>query len=51
VPPTINCDTPDPDLGLDYVPNVGRPHQVHLAMSNSFAFGGNNACILAGNCE
>jgi 3-oxoacyl-[acyl-carrier-protein] synthase II len=50
VPPTLNCDDPDPDVGLDYVPNVGRPHPVKIAMSNSFAFGGNNACILIGDC-
>jgi 3-oxoacyl-[acyl-carrier-protein] synthase II len=51
VPPTLNCDEPDPDVGLDYVPNVGWPHPVRIAMSNSFAFGGNNACILVGKCE
>jgi 3-oxoacyl-[acyl-carrier-protein] synthase II len=50
VPPTINCDEPDPNVGLDYVPHVGRPHAVRTAMSNSFAFGGNNACILIGEC-
>jgi 3-oxoacyl-[acyl-carrier-protein] synthase II len=48
VPSTINCDDPDPNVGLDYVPNVGRQHPVRIAMSNSFAFGGNNACILIG---
>jgi 3-oxoacyl-[acyl-carrier-protein] synthase II len=48
VPPTINCDEPDPDVGLDYVPLVGRQHPVRVAMSNSFAFGGNNACVLLG---
>jgi 3-oxoacyl-[acyl-carrier-protein] synthase II len=46
VPPTINCDNPDPSVGLDYVPNEGRPHPVRYAMSNSFAFGGNNASLL-----
>ena len=51
VPPTINCDDPDPNVGLDYIPNVGRPHPVRMAMSNSFAFGGNNACILVGASE
>jgi 3-oxoacyl-[acyl-carrier-protein] synthase II len=50
VPPTLNCDEPDPDVGLDYVPHVGRPHPVRIALSNSFAFGGNNACILVGDC-
>jgi len=48
VPPTINCDDPDPDVGLDYVPHEGRRHEINLAMSNSFAFGGNNACLLVG---
>ncbi|HEV8070678.1 MAG TPA: beta-ketoacyl-[acyl-carrier-protein] synthase family protein [Planctomycetaceae bacterium] len=51
VPPTINCDEPDPDIGLDYVPLTGRKHLVRIAMSNSFAFGGNNACILLGKDE
>jgi 3-oxoacyl-[acyl-carrier-protein] synthase II len=48
VPPTINCVEPDPNVGLDYVPHVGRAHPVRAAMSNSFAFGGNNACVLLG---
>jgi 3-oxoacyl-(acyl-carrier-protein) synthase len=51
VPPTINCEEPDPNIGLDYVPLTGRKHLVRLAMSNSFAFGGNNACILLGRDE
>lgn len=46
MPPTINCDEPDPDLGLDYVPQVGQPQSIHFAMSNSFAFGGNNVALL-----
>lgn len=46
VPPTINCEDPDPDIGLDYTPHVGRPHNVQFVMSNSFAFGGNNASII-----
>jgi 3-oxoacyl-[acyl-carrier-protein] synthase II len=51
VPPTINCEEADPKVGLDYVPLAGREHPVHIAMSNSFAFGGNNACILLGRAE
>jgi len=51
VPPTINCDEPDPDVGLDYVQNEGREHPVRLAMSNSFAFGGNNASLLVAACS
>lgn len=50
-PPTINCDEPDPNMELDYVPHVGRTHAIRVAMSNSFAFGGNNACVLVGGCE
>lgn len=46
VPPTINCDEPDPDLGLDFVPNIGRPFTTRFAMSNSFGFGGNNVVLL-----
>jgi 3-oxoacyl-[acyl-carrier-protein] synthase II len=49
VPPTINCDEPDPDIGLDYVQCAGRAHPVRTALSNSFAFGGNNASIVLGS--
>jgi 3-oxoacyl-[acyl-carrier-protein] synthase II len=51
VPPTMNCDDPDPSVGLDYVPNEGRPHRVRYAMSNSFAFGGNNASLLVSSAN
>jgi 3-oxoacyl-[acyl-carrier-protein] synthase II len=51
VPPTMNCDDPDPSVGLDYVPNEGRSHRVRYAMSNSFAFGGNNASLLVSACN
>ena len=51
IPPTINCDEPDPEVGLDYVPNVGRPHAIRFAMSNSFAFGGNNVTLLVENAS
>jgi 3-oxoacyl-[acyl-carrier-protein] synthase II len=45
VPPTIHYETPDPDCDLDYVPNEPRTMDVTLALSNSFGFGGHNACI------
>lgn len=46
VHPTINYDTPDPDLDLDYVPNVGKEKMVRAALSNSLGFGGHNASII-----
>ncbi|MEG6584081.1 beta-ketoacyl-ACP synthase II [Dendrosporobacter sp. 1207_IL3150] len=46
IPPTINYETPDNDLDLDYVPNVARKQVVNVAISNSFGFGGHNATIL-----
>lgn len=45
VPPTIHYRTPDPDCDLDVVPNEARQHRVRLALSNSFGFGGANACV------
>jgi 3-oxoacyl-[acyl-carrier-protein] synthase II len=46
VPPTINLDNPDDKCDLDYVPHKSRPLDLNLAMSNSFGFGGTNACII-----
>ncbi len=46
VHPTINLEHPDPDCDLDYVPNQARRVRVEVALSNSFGFGGQNACIV-----
>ena len=46
LPPTINYETPDPECDLDYVPNEPRPQQVEIGVSNSFGFGGHNACVV-----
>ncbi|MBK6848587.1 MAG: beta-ketoacyl-ACP synthase II [Proteobacteria bacterium] len=46
VPPTINYEHPDPECDLDYVPNQPRELRVDAALSNSFGFGGTNACLI-----
>jgi 3-oxoacyl-[acyl-carrier-protein] synthase II len=46
MPPTINYETPDPECDLDYIPNESRKGTVNVAMSNSFGFGGTNACLV-----
>lgn len=46
LPPTINYETPDDGLDLDYVPNKSREKNVNIAISNSFGFGGHNACLV-----
>lgn len=46
IPPTINLDNPDPECDLDYVPHTPREANVRAVMSNSFGFGGHNACIV-----
>ena len=48
LPPTINYQTPDPALPIDCVPNVARDLRVAHAISNSFGFGGQNACLVLG---
>jgi 3-oxoacyl-[acyl-carrier-protein] synthase II len=47
LPPTINYEEPDPDCDLDYIPNESREApELEIAVSNSFGFGGHNACIV-----
>jgi len=45
IPPTINLENPDPDCDLDYTPNKAVEYPVKVAISNSFGFGGTNACL------
>ena len=46
VPPTLHYDAPDPECDLDYVPNASRRQAIGTALSNSFAFGGNNSTLV-----
>ena len=46
LPPTINYEKPDPDCDLDYIPNEARSATVDYVLSNSFGFGGTNACLI-----
>jgi 3-oxoacyl-[acyl-carrier-protein] synthase II len=50
IPPTINLENPDErcDLKMDYVPLEARRAKVNYALSNSFGFGGHNACLVVG---
>jgi 3-oxoacyl-[acyl-carrier-protein] synthase II len=47
VPPTINYEVEDPECDLDYIPNEARPvRDLEVGVSNSFGFGGHNACVV-----
>jgi 3-oxoacyl-[acyl-carrier-protein] synthase II len=46
--PTINLDQPEPGFDLDFVPRQARRYDIEIAMSNSFGFGGLNACVVVG---
>ena len=51
LPPTINCDDPDPEIAMDVVPDRGRRADVRNVLSNSFGFGGQNVCIVLGRYD
>jgi 3-oxoacyl-[acyl-carrier-protein] synthase II len=46
LPPTINYEVEDPTCDLDYIPNESRQAEVSVGLSNSFGFGGHNACVV-----
>ena len=46
IPPTINHEQPGPDCPLDYVTQGAESNKLNLAMSQSFGFGGGNACLV-----
>ena len=51
LPPTINYESPDPACDLDYIPNESRQVDISVGVSNSFGFGGHNACIVVRRFE
>jgi len=46
VPPTINCEEPDPDCDLDVVPLAARPHRFETALVNAISFGSKNSALV-----
>ncbi|HFB67512.1 MAG TPA: beta-ketoacyl-[acyl-carrier-protein] synthase II [Calditrichae bacterium] len=51
IPPTINYEEPDPECDLNYTPNKPEKRRVYAAISNTFGFGGHNACITVSKYE
>lgn len=51
IAPTINFETPDPDCDIDCVPNVARKKLLRTVLNNSYAFGGNNSCLVLGKYD
>ncbi len=51
IPPTMNHENPDPECDLDYVPLKARKAEINTVMSNSFGFGGHNACLIFRGAE
>jgi len=51
IPPTVNLEYPDTECDLDYTPNIGRHLPIHTLLSNSFGFGGINACLILRKIE
>jgi len=45
VAPTLNLENPDPKCDLDYTPLVAKERKIERVISNSFGFGGHNACV------